>query len=154
MLDHLFQLGETCVSASWDVSQLGETYVSPFSAWWDMCLTFFNSWLKHCPLAAGGVIYWKWTYAVIYVCITLDLGGIFSFCFQICIQQMFTEWPLLFINILFKWIRDHRCEIVAMIKKIPKMSSKCSVLSRFSKGQVPSEKGTFSAVNGPSKGHN
>ena len=28
-----------------------------------------------------------------------------------------------------------------------------SVLPRFSKGQVPSENGTFSAVNGPSKGH-
>ena len=30
------------------MSQLGETYVSPFSAGRDMCLTFFNSWLKHC----------------------------------------------------------------------------------------------------------
>ena len=40
-VSHLFQLGETCVSALWYC-------VSPFSAWWDMCLTFFNSWLKHC----------------------------------------------------------------------------------------------------------
>ena len=31
----------------------------------------------------------------------------------------------------------------------------CSVFCPgFQKGRVPSEKGTFSAVNGPSKGHN
>ena len=34
------------------------------------------------------------------------------------------------------------------------IDASCSVLSRFfQKGMVPSEKGTFSAVNGPSKGH-
>ena len=40
--DIMFQLRETCLSVV--------RHVSPFSAWWDMCLTFFNSWLKHCYL--------------------------------------------------------------------------------------------------------
>ena len=41
----VFQLRETCLSLVRHMShlfQLGETYVSPFSAWWDICLTFFS----------------------------------------------------------------------------------------------------------------
>ena len=41
LVRHVFQLRETCLS-------LVRPYVSPFSAWRDMCLTFFNCWLKHC----------------------------------------------------------------------------------------------------------
>ena len=59
-------------------------------------------------------------------------------------QVQFTAWPGIQRRII--WIFCHESEVSHLVDS----SVFCP---GFQKGRVPSEKGTFSAVNGPSKGH-
>ena len=56
------------------------------------------------------------------------------------------EWPL---------GDEIECFVGKTVVIVVRGSDTCSVFCPgFQKGRVPSEKSTFSAVNGPSKGHN